>query len=194
MSLSAFARTSRQGPAATARLLLDGALAPAVRCPDDHGWEAIRVLETQINRHRKPLARSLRHADGQLTTEALAASYGLRYVTITRLVELTLLPPADRHKVDGRRMEGYPVAAVEQLFAHHRTLSDLAAAHGCSPHLMAPLLARLGVRPLIAEKGHTRLYAIADLPPAIRLAEEVAKAQARTARFKTPQKGALSQE
>jgi hypothetical protein len=91
-------------------------------------------------------------------------------------------------------MEGYPVAAVDHLFAHDRSLRDLAAAHGCSPHLMAPLLAWLGVRPLIAEKGHMRLHAIADLPPSIRLAEEVAKDKARRARFKKPKKGTLSQE
>ncbi|MEM8556080.1 MAG: hypothetical protein AAGF71_14795 [Pseudomonadota bacterium] len=58
---------------------------------------------------------------------------------------------------------------------------------------MEPLLDRLGLRPLIDEPGHTKLYAIADLPPTDRMAAEVENAKARNARFKKT-KPALSAE
>lgn len=88
VSLPVFSRRSRQGLVATARLLLDDALAPALRCPQGHGWEAIRVLETHISRNQKPFVWSLQHSDEKLTTDTLSATYGLRFVTITRLVQM----------------------------------------------------------------------------------------------------------
>lgn len=183
VSLSEFSNRSRQGQATTARLLINGALAPACRCPKSHRWRAIRVLKHHIPLHRKPMPVPKDQED-TLKVVTLSQRYALRHVTITRLVAMGELPRAKQTKTDGRRMDGYPIAAVEQFFARYRSLRDIAEAHGCSFQLMEPLLARLGVRPLIDEPGHTKLYALADLPHPDRLAAEVENAKARNARFK----------
>ncbi|MGB0662084.1 MAG: TniQ family protein [Mangrovicoccus sp.] len=183
VSLFDFSRRTRLGKVMTARLLLDGALAPACRCPDGHGWTAIRVLESHIPKRRRPLIPPERR-NGLLNMQAVSQRYGLRFVTISRLVKMGELPRAAAYKSDGRRKDGYPQDAIDSFFARYRTLRDLAKDHDCSFQMMEPLLDRLGLRPLIDEPGHTKLYAIADLPPAERMAAEVKTATARNARFK----------
>lgn len=116
--------------------------------------------------------------------ETLSQKYGLRFATINRLVEMGALPRARHQKSDGRRIDGFPIEDIECFFSRHSTLRDLARTHDCSWQLMKPLLARLGVRPLIAEQGHTLIYAISELPDTEKLAREVDAAKARNARFR----------
>jgi hypothetical protein len=163
-------------------LLIDGALTPALRLETLAGWKAIRVSTTHLETHRKPPPTS---EQGRIGVEALSRTYGLRFVTITRLVEMGALPSAASRKVDGRRSNGFSVKAIELFFAEHRTLSDLAREHECSFQLMVPLLNRLAVPPLIPGMGHTKIYALADLPDRSRIATEVRLAKERNARFKT---------
>lgn len=193
VTLSDFSRRTRLGKVMTARLLLDGSLAPACRCLDGHGWTAIRVLESHIPKRRRPPGptKSRRSPnptempDGVLNVETVSQRYGLRFVTISRLVKMGELPRAAVYKSDGRRKDGYPQDAIDSFLSRYRTLRDFAKDHDCSFQMMEPLLDRVGLRPLIDEPGHTKLYAIADLPPADRMAAEVENAKARNARFKS---------
>jgi predicted DNA-binding transcriptional regulator AlpA len=184
VSLSDFSRRTRLGKVMTARLLLEGALAPACRCPGGHGGTAIRVLESHVPKRRRPPPMPERR-DRMLNVGVVSQRYGLRFVTISRLIKLGELPRSENLTSDRRRRDGYPQEAIEGFFERYRTLRDLARDHGCSFQMMEPLLTRLGLRPLIDEPGHTKLYAIADLPPADRIAAEVAHTRARNARFKT---------